>query len=551
MSSSLVERYSGVVLNQNQPPREGDDAYVVSTKVYQEFLLPHNFIRGTESTEGVIPSLSGIQILARVDEAMVDTAKVMWTIEHQVFGLGWLELANGTTTGVHTYGDKVWMDLLFEEPVNVSQDMASERFRFSISVTSIEGVWYSAPNPLALSFSAARQANGTTAITSGGDEVSFCFRILGLVGDEGTDFLGNTYRSAVVSSSVDNVSTVSGDEDASWMSDPCPSRFGVKSLYFDVRPDPSDEADDNQKVIDRVLIDPMTPNVWFTVYYSNEGDPETDESGWANKLWTRVPATFKATKREAHVLPEPITTKYIKIEFTHLQAKSYDPGDFARPVKYQKHPKWVLDYFLTRVGDEDRLISGRVAVIYDALDLAYNYYLDDLKQEPQAPVQGQEATNVVSFLRDRSDFSDQIDPVMLDKINFALQPYQERIQSWAKSDYLLGLYSRSITEGDVQPSERANVKASPELGELRHAEVVFENDYPVMFFFLTCRHKYREVVAPFSHNRAYFVGIREIAFTRENYTTAYDNTQYIEPAGDLLNVERNDLVAHDGVLSTH
>ena len=68
-----------------------------------------------------------------------------------------------------------------------------------------------------------------------------------------------------------------------------------------------------------------------------------------------------------------------------------------------------------------------------------------------------------------------------------------------------------------------------------------------MFFYLTCRHGYRTISGEFSHDRAYFAGVNEIAFTRENYTAAHDNTQYTEPGADLQNIERNDFESVDGV----
>ncbi len=49
------------------------------------------------------------------------------------------------------------------------------------------------------------------------------------------------------------------------------------------------------------------------------------------------------------------------------------------------------------------------------------------------------------------------------------------------------------------------------------------------------------------HDRAYFVGVREISFTRDSYTAATDTDHYIEVAGDLQS-ERNDFLYDHGVL---
>jgi hypothetical protein len=81
-----------------------------------------------------------------------------------------------------------------------------------------------------------------------------------------------------------------------------------------------------------------------------------------------------------------------------------------------------------------------------------------------------------------------------------------------------------------------------DVSTLNRDQVVLEQDYPVMFFYLTARHKYREVQAPFSHDRAYFVGIRELSFIRQHYATATDDRLYVESNVDTANAERNDFL---------
>lgn len=554
--TSLAENYSGVVVNQNQPPAAGDDFIDLSDGLwrFQEVFLPTDYPRGEEQ---LTPPLSGWQLFTGITDA--ENTIIEWKLQYDLFGSGWLDLSSGSTTGAQATGPKVWFDMLFDTPVPVSQDILDSRLRFGFrAAAGAPLAWYSAPNPLALAgFVKAYEADGTTAIQDSGNDVSMCFRVLGLVGDEGTDFLGNRYRSALV--------TVDGSGSTAWMSKPNPSRFAVESRFFDIRPrqdTPTYISDvpqpltinDDVTVVDAILVDPTTPGIYFNVYYSNEGVPGTTEDEWNNKLWIRVPQTFRAVKRESHVLPSPILAKYIKLEFTHLQAKYYAPGDFAKPIRYRKHPKWVLDYFLARLTSEratETRLGGTVAVVYDALDLAYNYYLDDLAQEPNAPVEIDPSytTNVTQFLSQSSDVSDQVDPTMLSKINLALAPYAQHPANFSTSDYLLGNYARQIAPLADYPTEAsASTITYPDVQELRNEAVVFENDYPVMFFYLTCRHAYREVVAEFSHDRAYFAGVQEVLFTRERYASAVDLDQYIEPAGDLLNIERNDFVTVEGTM---
>jgi hypothetical protein len=80
---------------------------------------------------------------------------------------------------------------------------------------------------------------------------------------------------------------------------------------------------------------------------------------------------------------------------------------------------------------------------------------------------------------------------------------------------------------------------------LNRESIIVEQNFPVMFFYLTCRHAYRVVQASLESDRAYFVGIRELAFLRDNYLSEFDTSLYIEGNSDLLNVERNDFVVEE------
>src|SRR6202035_2702344 len=92
------------------------------------------------------------------------------------------------------------------------------------------------------------------------------------------------------------------------------------------------ESEENSVVVDSVLIDPITSGVAFNIYYSNdltgsnlkEGEEPTIED-WEKKLWTHVPQTYVTSGKTTYALPEPITAKFIKLEFSHLQAKPYTP----------------------------------------------------------------------------------------------------------------------------------------------------------------------------------------------------------------------------------
>lgn len=450
--------------------------------------------------------------------------------------------------------------LLEGVPSTLFQDAASKRVYLSTE-KGLTKVWAVHPNPLATSFTQARYFdNGDdigTALTINSEEASFNFRVLAGIGDEGTDFLGNRYRNVLVKNESGFVSNLDGEtQDKYWLSKPNPSRFAVESLYFDIR-------DNGEAVsIDRIQIDPLTPGIFANVYWSIEGDPETDNESWDRKLWQRHPQVLDLRRRESHALSLPITAKYIKLEFTHLQARWYAPGDFQKPILYKKHPKWVLDYFLTRIATnrvtEDAIIPRTVRVSQDFLNLAYNYYLDDINQEPATPAElgrSDEAT-VNEFLRVRNDTSDQVDHETLAAIRRTFFPYIRHPAFNAKSDYLLSTYAITTTS-QVSSFDKTIVYDYPQellndfqsnskfVSTLNREPLVIERNMPVMYFFLPTRHLYREVSAMFSNDRAYYAGIKTISFLRDNYIKAFDATQYVETPGDNINSERNDFVLND------
>lgn len=495
--------------------------------LYQEFYLPSDIERGTRAGEIRIPELTGFSVLLDVPIGERDTIVLDWVLEREVFGVGWIPVAEGQTIGAQDEGARVWFDVYFDNLVTVDPAALTDRFRIGVSTltTSVE-IW-GAP------------ATGYPIAIEGR---SLTFRILTASGDGGTDFLGNTYRGAIFSHTVANLSGGggAGASNTYWFSKPNPSRFAIENLYFDISEVGSESA------VDSILIDPITPDVYFHVYYTSEGAPGITPADWDGKLWTRVPKTFQAKARETHVLPEPVAAKYMKIEFSHLQPKPYSPGPFQQPILYQKHPKWVLDYFLARVAEEakvsSRFVASRVEVRYNALNLAYNYYLDDLKQEPNQPVQlNTSTTDLKSFLQDRTDVSDQVDAATAQKITTILNPYA--LGS--------GGFSGFATDGEngLQAFELPSTFApNSTVSSLNRDAVVFEQSYPVMFYYLTCRHRYREVSAVLSHERAYFVGIRQIAFLRERYSKATDTNLYVEIGGDTVNLAASDFVRDNNSL---
>lgn len=611
-SNNLLD---GIILEQNQAPTTGADFTLLGPSnpadwVCQEFYLPADFVRGAVTGEQIIPDLTGVHIKVNITANRADVAGVDYRVERYLIGTGWIIEGEGIAIVAEADGE-TWLQVPFATAIAIDENMLDDKWRFCIlgrdgttyhepieydgktaflpgeeiavdlrmgepyalnqvdgtpailllspedglvylsAQQGVESIWVSRPNPLASSGSVRATQYDESPIQVSGQDTSLMFRLIGTVVDEGTDFLGNPYRSAIRRNTGEFVQSTYGEEsDTYWFSKPNPSRFAVETLYFDVRDD-----DGNAQVIDQVYVDPVTPNVYFNVYYSDDGGPVTEVTAWEEKLWTHIPKQFKMVKQENHTLPKPILTKYLAIEFSHLQPRAYAPGFFQQPISYKKHPRWVLDYFLARTeldqftSQGSGFIPRQIGITYDAIDLAYNYRLDDLSQEPdQIVIIDPSQRNRAIAELNTSDTSDVADSASLDQLKLVFAQFQRHPAFNSNVRYLLSDSIQTLVDNypvelpDLLPPQY-DVSA---LRNINRDAIIFEAGMPIMFFFLTCRHRYKEVTAQLSHERAYFAGVRQISFSRERYTVANDTNRYVETMGDDVNMARTDFVRIEG-----
>ena len=466
------------------------------------FSLPTDFRRG--ASNGIIPSLTGFQCYLNVIGTYQDSATVTWRLEHLV-GATATTLASGATVGVSLSG------------------------RGTLSATTLYRAWFTVNfppvdiDPLWLNDSFRL----TTQTGMGASDISRV-RVMAGIADSGIDFFGNQYRSVAVRTPASNVSVLD-DSSLYWLSAPNPSKFAVEALYFDVRNAGA------QVVVDRVTIDPLTPGMYAYIYYSNDVQgPGVDSASWDNLLWNPVYKPLQLTNSQTYVFPEPIHAKYIKVEFSNLQPKSYNPGPFQAPTRYRKHPSWVLNYFLTVFASQELdLLSSQVAVTYDALDLAYSYHTEDIVQRPAASALANFPT---------TQTVNQADPRTLAKIGLDFQQFGTQPAKSGDGQSILGRFGATQPFTDYSVEEvQTGVGNTSVVSNLNRESLLVEKGFPFMFFYLPCRHMYRVAEAIFEKNVAYFAGVRNIVFHRDIYTLSDDTPQYNETLADANNSLINDL----------
>lgn len=402
----------------------------------------------------------------------------------------------------------------------------------------------------------AYESDGVTPVIDGSSEVSLRFRITSTAPDSDRDCTGSLYRTVALVSDPQSIETsVGGLEEAYWLSGPNPSKFACESLYFDLR----NEAE--AQVVDHLLIDPITPGIYMNVYFSNDPVPGQTTEEWDGLLWTPIPVQYLIRRKQSFALPEPIIAKFIKLEFTHLQPIWYNAGTFQRPTQYRKHPAWVWNYYLC-LYEELRAATleeaSLVNVTYDALELAYQYYLEDIRQDNAdlpTTVTSSEGVSLLSraVTKAEEETENTVDATTLSKINLSMQRFRQQPAQQGSFESLLQRLTSTTAEVGNYPVEQKIITTAntSEVSGLERDNVIIEKQFPVTQFYLECRHYYAISEAEFEEERAYVAGIKEVAFTREHYESKFDNELYIDVAGDEFNVELNDLEFEDHTYVTY
>jgi len=570
LPEKISNQLSGIIINQNAPYFDSNknlininslnqilnNNYPIFKTVLQEFKLPTDFKRRSSTGTSRIPNFTGFQIHLN---ANTDNFQFSYTLQVYNKAKGWQTLLKDIATGSQN-GDQ-WFLIKFA-PFSIDEQYLDQKFRIFIKpISGIDIFYLSSTNPFILNdcycyidsdLNDAQLSGKTTASdvkTAALISGALRFRLLGDVADSGIDFLGNSYRSLVNSTehSVKNVLDL--NTDTYWLSKANPSKYAVENLYFDLS---------FETTIAAIYLDPVTPNIKFNVYYSNE-DPSSESIDDLDMiLWNRVPKEFTATKAQNYIFPNPIHARYLKIEFTHLQASSYISRDFQKPIVYKKHPQWVFDYFISwynfpKDQSYNPFTSEMIDVNFDVLNLAYNYYKGDILESSN----GAELTllandsvaalnqKLTTFLTTTNDNIKNIDSATYFQINTDLNAFfNVPSDRGLNNDLIHRASGASMASENTSnyPTEDLPIIAGDTtiVSTKDRNHLIQEKTLPQMYFFLECRHKYREAIAKLEDGKAYFAGVKEIAFQRYDHSIKSDDSIYMSVAGDTLNFIQND-----------
>jgi hypothetical protein len=392
------------------------------------------------------------------------------------------------------------------------------------------------------------------------------------VPDNGTDILGNTYRTDCQKTPASNV--LDGDNTTFWQSQPNPTAFAVEALYFDLRETAvagtmivldqigmenlDSRGMDNMEtyytdavLIDEIFIDPITTGPSMHIYYSLDDTPD-----WDNKLWNPVPRHY-ILKKGFHALPRPELIKYLKIEFSRLAPAPYNMPEYPRlpQLTYLRYPTWVQNYFNNTYISKpsgDQFFDPYDHVTIDPLELGFQKALDTMNTglEIRTPVTIAETdTEVQQFITGL--VATQTVP---DEPQTQVESQIQFNTSWMwQNDLIAQLDLTRFLSRVAQANETGfNSESAPitlpppttqSVADLSQAKA--DKEHPIMWFPIRCRHAYQVIKADRPAQVAYFVAIKEISFHRRDYTVSYDEDYYLETFDDTDHQDINDFMQDD------
>lgn len=362
-------------------------------------------------------------------------------------------------------------------------------------------------------------------------------RVWADVGDSGRDILGNEYRYAT--RLLDSASRVLDPESNGWMSAPRPSPEAVESLYFDVR-QTQGTGQKEFAVVDNIRIAPRTHGVRMHVYYTRDnlhGEAPKLTDHWDQMLWIPVNEVYELRRDEVIQLPYGLRASYIKLEFTNLRPMPFSIPPFPElpPVEFKRHPTWVENAFENtklRTVVEDWFVQTSTPVqrrIMQEISNPIQEFAYKHREFMTALSHGliEDSRLIGSGLVD-SGTGVFIDPVTSSKIRLSSNTmFRGSLLATIRDSSILGtaLRSRSTTiEPFLRESQPAQEARSPFVStrgdRVTHSFSALAET--PMWFNRKCRHFYRKDKARFNR-KAYFVGIRDVEFRRNDYTVDFDD----------------------------
>jgi len=382
-------------------------------------------------------------------------------------------------------------------------------------------------------------------------DTAILFRVWGDIGESGKDIFGNEYREGVRRDQASNVKD--NTLHTNWISGPNPDPAAVECLYFDVRTLNELTNEYQPSIVDSVKVNPITPGVFMTAYYSNDNHkgnaPLTVDypNGWEGLRWVPVVPPnhpYQLLREQTFNFPYPVRASWICLEFTSLQPLPFRLNEFPElpPIRYKKFPDSVYS----------RLVNNQVT---------HDDYLPDPEEKVQIDLfsffQVSDEFNYRSYTDGDINFitkktsigsanapvsSGAIDSRTLAQIYFnGTSLYYSSLPTKTDQTTALGQYVASSYSFGNMNYAQAEIPTSTSTGQRRVSNVnnrdtqAYQTQQEVikpLWFPQIERHPYSTVYGRFASKKAYFAGIAEVQFLRRDYTVERDDKEIKDVLAD-------------------
>lgn len=281
----------------------------------------------------------------------------------------------------------------------------------------------------------------------------------------------------------------------------------------------------------------------------------TSIDNWDYKLWNPVNRHF-ALQKGYMDLPNPITAKYVKLEFSKLTPTPYQGvyNPNLPLVNFKAYPSWVVAYIndiFSQITSLKQLKAEQVN--YDLINTGVQQPGQTLLSDPQ-PVSLLQYVQELSSSDITQTVQSQYDSWFNIGGSVALNtPTNQVPQVYPNTLYQQDSLYQTVTNPNplsqtytgVNPSAMDNyaqetmlpIKAVGPITARKDDSIVAEKNYPNLWFPRVCRHGYQTVQTQRENKMAYNVAIKQVSFYRKNGSVATNDPFYFETLADISNAD--------------
>jgi hypothetical protein len=283
----------------------------------------------------------------------------------------------------------------------------------------------------------------------------------------------------------------------------------------------------------------------------------TSVQAWDYKLWNPINRHYRLQKGFLS-LPNPVTAKYIKLEFTKLTPTPYESvyNPLLPLVEFNAYPSWVVAY----INDNFSQVTSLNQLKAETVN--YNLINTGVQQPNQTLMSDPQPESILDYVNSLSnsditkssqqEYNSWFAPHASSKIqtpsnqNPQVYPntlYQEdSLFNTVQNPNPLNQVYSGVNPGALSNYSQESTLGPPTVGPITARSddtIIKEKNFPDLWFPRVCRHAYQVVQTQRDSKLAYNVAIKNIAFYLTNRSVPTNNPFYFETLADISNADNN------------